>query len=374
MRDVVIVEAVRSPIGRRKGGLSGLHPADLLGAVQRAAITRAGIDPAVVGQVIGGCVSQVGEQSFDIARTAWLAQGLPMEVPATTVDSQCGSSQQASTLATGLVGSGLEDVVLSCGVESMSRIPLGANFADRKLGRPISRSYFQRYAFQTQFQGQTYYRVFNEGVDGQDPFIKYDAKVMWRSEDDRFTAEVFGVNLSDEDVLNSLFIGSAFTGGQAPREKAACSRTSGSPSAASTATAGNTGSSPSPAPGAEATASACRSASMCWFASFSCRFSCVACISRNTTPAPHATAINPSTIGKTTCMAHNPRAPPGGSPKLSWPLRPEERPAPSAPLSTVDGGPTPPPGLEARVAALEAEVARLREALVRLAGSSGLSS
>lgn len=83
MRDVVIVTAVRSPIGRRKGGLSGLHPADLLGTVQRAALERAGVDPRAVGQVIGGCVSQVGEQSFNVARTAWLAQGLPMEVPAT---------------------------------------------------------------------------------------------------------------------------------------------------------------------------------------------------------------------------------------------------------------------------------------------------
>ena len=110
--DVVIVEAVRSPLGRRNGGLATVHPADLLGAVQRAAIDRSGIDPAQVGQVIGGCVSQVGEQTFNIARTAWLSAGLPLEVAATTVDSQCGSSQQATNLAASLVKSGVVDVAL----------------------------------------------------------------------------------------------------------------------------------------------------------------------------------------------------------------------------------------------------------------------
>jgi acetyl-CoA C-acetyltransferase len=153
MTDVFIVEATRSPLGRRNGGLSSVHATDLLGAVQRAAVERSGIDPAAVGQVIGGCVSQVGEQSFNVARTAWLAAGLPLEVASTTVDSQCGSSQQASTFGTGLVGSGLEEVVLSCGVEMMSRVPLGANFSDKKLGRPVSKSYLDRYAFKSQFQG-----------------------------------------------------------------------------------------------------------------------------------------------------------------------------------------------------------------------------
>jgi acetyl-CoA C-acetyltransferase len=127
MADVVITEAVRSPIGRRGGGLSTMHPADLLGVVQSEAVRRAGIDPAEVDQVVGGCVTAVGEQSYNIARTAWLAAGLPLSVPATTVDSQCGSSQQATNLAAGLVASGAADLVLACGVESMSRVPLGAN-------------------------------------------------------------------------------------------------------------------------------------------------------------------------------------------------------------------------------------------------------
>src|SRR4051812_35933675 len=105
MTDVVIVEAVRSPIGKRNGGLSTMHPADLLAAVQQAAIERSGIDPATVDQVVGGCVSQIGEQAFNVARTAWLSAGLPLSVAATTVDSQCGSSQQATNLASSLVGS-----------------------------------------------------------------------------------------------------------------------------------------------------------------------------------------------------------------------------------------------------------------------------
>src|SRR6201986_3515383 len=113
MTDVVIVEALRTPVGRRGGGLSTVHPAELLAAVQKAIIERTGIDPAEVGQVVGGCVSQVGEQSFNIARTAWLSAGLPLEVPAPTVDSQCGSSQQATNLAASMVGSGVVDVALS---------------------------------------------------------------------------------------------------------------------------------------------------------------------------------------------------------------------------------------------------------------------
>jgi acetyl-CoA C-acetyltransferase len=150
MQEVFIVEAVRSPIGRRKGGLAGLHPADLLGAVQKAAVERAKVDPREIGQIIGGCVSQVGEQTFNIARTAWLAQGLPLEVAATTIDSQCGSSQQATSLAAGLVGAGIEDLVLACGVEMMTRVPLGSAMAGSS---PLTASYRSHYAFASQFQG-----------------------------------------------------------------------------------------------------------------------------------------------------------------------------------------------------------------------------
>ncbi len=150
--DVVIVEAVRSPLGRRNGGLATMHPADLLGAVQTALIQRSGIDAALVGQVIGGCVSQVGEQTFNIARTAWLSAGFPMSVAATTVDSQCGSSQQATNLAATLIKADAVDVAIGCGVESMSRLPLGAAMQGN-LGRPTPKSYFARYEVTSQFEG-----------------------------------------------------------------------------------------------------------------------------------------------------------------------------------------------------------------------------
>ena len=154
MSNVVIVDAVRTPIGRRNGGLSTVHPAELLGSVQKALIDRTGIDPAQVGQVVGGCVSQVGEQSFNIARTAWLSAGLPMTVAATTVDTQCGSSQQATNLATALVGAGVVDVAVACGVEIMSRIPIGINSSKKLgLGVPVPKTYFSQYEFTSQFEG-----------------------------------------------------------------------------------------------------------------------------------------------------------------------------------------------------------------------------
>ncbi|MBS1692115.1 MAG: steroid 3-ketoacyl-CoA thiolase [Actinobacteria bacterium] len=123
----VIVEATRSPIGKRNGLLSGLHATELLGSVQRAVVDRAGIDPADVEQVIGGCVTQYGEQSNNVTRVAWLTAGLPETVGATTVDCQCGSAQQANHLIAGLIAVGAIDVGVACGVEAMSRVGLGAN-------------------------------------------------------------------------------------------------------------------------------------------------------------------------------------------------------------------------------------------------------
>jgi acetyl-CoA C-acetyltransferase len=153
-REVVIVEAVRTPIGKRNGGLSSVHPADLLSEVQRSVVTRSGIDPAEVEQVVGGCVSQVGEQSYNVTRTAWLTAGLPLETAATTVDTQCGSSQQATNFATSLVASGVVDVAVACGVESMSRIPIGSN-GNKKLGLGVAipKTYFGQYEMTSQFEG-----------------------------------------------------------------------------------------------------------------------------------------------------------------------------------------------------------------------------
>ena len=151
---VVIVDAVRTPIGRRNGGLSTLHPAELLGLAQKAIIERNGIDPSIVEQVVGGCVSQIGEQSFNVTRTAWLAAGLPLTTAATTVDTQCGSSQQATGLAASLIGSGVVDVAIACGVEVMSRVPIGSNSKkDLGLGVPIPKTYFEEYEMTSQFEG-----------------------------------------------------------------------------------------------------------------------------------------------------------------------------------------------------------------------------
>src|SRR5580704_15070293 len=129
MTDVVIVEAVRTPLGRgnqRNGDLRDVHPVLLAAHVLREVTGRAGIDPAMVGDVVFGCVSQTGEQSVNIARQATLAAGFPIEVPATTVDRQCGSSQQAIHFAANLIQSGVCDITIAAGVESMSRVPLGA--------------------------------------------------------------------------------------------------------------------------------------------------------------------------------------------------------------------------------------------------------
>ncbi|MEX0799907.1 MAG: steroid 3-ketoacyl-CoA thiolase [Dehalococcoidia bacterium] len=127
MPDAVIVEAVRTPIGKRNGWLAGLHPAQLLAVAQTEVVRRAGIEPGMVEQIVGGCVTQAGEQAGNVTRNAWLGAGLPYHVAATTVDSQCGSSQQANNFIAGLIEAGAIDIGLACGVEAMTRVPLGAN-------------------------------------------------------------------------------------------------------------------------------------------------------------------------------------------------------------------------------------------------------
>jgi len=126
MADAVIVEAVRTPIGKRGGWLAGVHPALALGHVQREVIARTGVDPAEVEQVVGGCVTQGGEQASNITRFAWLAAGLPQTAGVTTVDCQCGSAQQANHFIAGLIAADAIDVGIACGVEMMSRVGLGA--------------------------------------------------------------------------------------------------------------------------------------------------------------------------------------------------------------------------------------------------------
>ncbi|MGC4952112.1 steroid 3-ketoacyl-CoA thiolase [Actinomadura citrea] len=125
MPEAVIVDAVRTPVGKRYGALSGLHPAQLLGAAQRGLLDRAGVEAATVGQVVGGCVTQAGEQSNNVTRNAWLYAGLPYQTACTTIDCACGSSQQAVHLVAGLIASGAVHTGIGCGVEAMSRVFLG---------------------------------------------------------------------------------------------------------------------------------------------------------------------------------------------------------------------------------------------------------
>jgi acetyl-CoA C-acetyltransferase len=200
MNEVVIVEAVRSPIGRRNGGLSTLHAADLLGMVQRALIDRAGIDPTEVGQVVGGCVGQVGMQSFNVTRTAWLAAGLPIEVAATTVDSQCGSSQQATNLATSLVASGIVDVAVACGVENMSRVPMGSSLG-QGVGKAIPKSYFERLEFTSQFEGAE--RIADKWSIGRDEIDQFGLSSQQRAAqawaEGRYDSQIVPLDAPDLD-------------------------------------------------------------------------------------------------------------------------------------------------------------------------------
>jgi acetyl-CoA acetyltransferase family protein len=156
--EAFIVSAVRTPVGRRGGGLSGVHPAELGAHVLRAVVERAGVDPAAIDDVIMGCVSQVGPQSGDIARTAWLSAGLPESVPGVTIDRQCGSSQQAVHFAAQAVLSGTQDLVVAAGVENMSTIPIGASiYLGVQAGQPMpfGAGWHDRYGDQeiSQFRG-----------------------------------------------------------------------------------------------------------------------------------------------------------------------------------------------------------------------------
>ncbi|MGW0180989.1 thiolase family protein [Nocardia sp. NPDC003345] len=144
MQSAVIVDVVRTPSGKGKmgGGLSGVHPATLLAGVLEKLIERNDLDPALVDDVVGGCVTQSGEQAFNISRTAVLAAGFPESVPATTVDRQCGSSQQAAHFAAQGVMSGAYDIAIACGVESMSRVPMFSNAQGQDANRgPIAHRY-----------------------------------------------------------------------------------------------------------------------------------------------------------------------------------------------------------------------------------------
>jgi len=173
MREVVIVEAGRSPIGKKKGALSSAHPTELLAQVMVELLKRAKVPSAAVGQVIGGCINKVGAQAFNVTRTAWLTGGLSPDVACSTVDSQCGSSQFAVNLAANMISSGAEDIVLACGVENMSLLPIGSDAiagVQAGMGKPITRKYREHFEFTSQFEGAeriaTKYGITRDDTDG----------------------------------------------------------------------------------------------------------------------------------------------------------------------------------------------------------------
>ena len=158
MAEAYIVGAVRTPVGKRNGGLAGLNPVDLAAHVLRELVVRTGIDAAAVEDVIMGCVSQIGPQSLDIARQAWLSAGLPESVPGVTIDRQCGSSQQALHFAAQAVLSGTQDLVVAAGVESMSVVPMGSSIRlplEKGMPLPFGAGWKERYGDQeiSQFRG-----------------------------------------------------------------------------------------------------------------------------------------------------------------------------------------------------------------------------
>ncbi|HEY1344991.1 MAG TPA: beta-ketoacyl synthase N-terminal-like domain-containing protein, partial [Streptosporangiaceae bacterium] len=158
MTEAYIVGAVRTPVGRRNGGLSGINPVDLAAHALTELMARTGADPGAVDDVVMGCVSQIGPQSLDIARQAWLSAGLPEHVPGVTIDRQCGSSQQAIHFAAQAVLSGTQDLVIAAGVESMSLVPMGSSVglaAEKGMPLPFGQGWKDRYGDQeiSQFRG-----------------------------------------------------------------------------------------------------------------------------------------------------------------------------------------------------------------------------
>jgi acetyl-CoA acyltransferase len=203
----VIVEAVRTPTGKRGGGLSGVHSADLSAHVLSALVERTGIDPAVVDDVVWGCVSQVGEQTFDIARTAVLSAGWPESVPGTTVDRQCGSSQQAVHFAAAGVVSGQYDVAVAGGVEVMSRTPMGsAIMVGGEFRSPLGERYTARYGTDFPNQGEGAEMIADQwGLSREqlDEFaLRSHERAATAQDEGRFAGQIAPVTLPDGTVVS----------------------------------------------------------------------------------------------------------------------------------------------------------------------------
>jgi acetyl-CoA acetyltransferase family protein len=208
MREAVIVGAVRTPLGRRGGKLKDSHPVDLLGDTLNELFARTGIDPALVDDNITGCVSQVGEQAINVGRNAWLGAGLPEHVPSTTVDRQCGSSQQAAHFAAQGVMAGAYDLVVASGVELMTRVPMGSSFANGP-GFPFTQRMFERYEGNLVPQG-----ISAEIIAGRWDLTREQADELgYRSQmlaqqatkEGRFQREIFPIKLPGENGSAEVF-------------------------------------------------------------------------------------------------------------------------------------------------------------------------
>jgi acetyl-CoA acyltransferase len=203
----VIVGAVRTPIGKRNGALRGIHPVDLSAHVLKALAERTGIDPGRVDDVIWGCVSQVGEQTYNVGRSAVLAAGWPERIPATTVDRQCGSSQQAAEFAAAGVIAGRYDVAIAGGVESMTRVPLGSSA--QVSGLPFGQTVLDRYQVEMFHQGLGAEQIADKwGIDREradDIGLESHRRAVAAIDDDRFVAQIAPIEVTDEDGTTRLF-------------------------------------------------------------------------------------------------------------------------------------------------------------------------
>jgi acetyl-CoA acetyltransferase family protein len=203
MTNAVIVDAIRTPLGRRNGKLKDWHPVDLAAETLNALVERTGLDPAVVDDVVMGCVMQVGEQAANVARNAVLAAGWPEHVPGTTVDRQCGSSQQAAHFAAQGVIAGAYDVVVAAGVEVMTRVPMGSSFADGKFGFPFGPAIGRRYAEQGGLvpQGISAELIADKWDISRDDMDAFGARSQQRAAratvEGRFEREILGVRGAD---------------------------------------------------------------------------------------------------------------------------------------------------------------------------------
>jgi acetyl-CoA C-acetyltransferase len=218
LTDVVIVNAVRSAVGKRRGALSSYEAPDLLGDVYRGLLDGAGVAPDVVEQVVAGCVSQVGEQSGNVARNAWLGAGLPLATAASTINAQCGSAQQAVTVVHGMVAAGLADVAIAGGVESMTRVPMGSSSVPG-LGNARNARFASHWEITTQFDGaDRIAAIWGFGRDDLDEYaLTSQARAARAIAEGRFGSQIVTVEAPVADESGEVIGTKAFATDECPR-------------------------------------------------------------------------------------------------------------------------------------------------------------